>query len=100
MDDGYLLYATLHYESTVMSWIDVPDPTTLHFFDATGQEIPYEFDWDATNEVQATSVPGQTHFAIKTAPPVQSAGPLTFVLDLSLPALLKQTRVLHLRLRS
>ncbi len=80
MDDGYLLYATLHYESTVMSWIDVPDPTTLHFFDATGQEIPYEFDWDATNEVQATSVPGQTHFAIKTAP-VQSAGPLTFVLN-------------------
>ena len=91
MDDGYLLYASLHYENTVMGWIDVPDPTTLHLFDATDQEISYEFDWDATNEVQATSVPGQTVFAIKTAP-ILSAGPLTLVLDSAIASVATDAR--------
>jgi len=81
MDDGYLIYVTIHYENTSLGSIDIPlDPTTFHILDASGQEVSYELDWEATNEAQTTFVPGQTAFAIKTAP-IQSAGPLTIVLD-------------------
>jgi Tol biopolymer transport system component len=48
--------------------------------DASGQEVAYELDWEATNQIQSTFVPGQTTFAIKTAP-IQIPGPLTLVLD-------------------
>jgi WD40 repeat protein len=81
MDDGYLIYATLHYENSGLGSIDIPlDPATLHLLDASGQEVAYELDWEAMNEIQATFVPGQTAFAIKTAP-IQMPGPLTLVLD-------------------
>ena len=80
MDDGYLIYVTLHYENTGLGGIDFPDPTALHVLDASGQEVTYELDWEATNEVQTTLVPGQTAFAVKTAL-AQTAGPLTLVLD-------------------
>lgn len=80
MDDGYLLYVTIHYENTGLSWIDLPIPTTLHLLDSSGREVSHELDWEATNEVQTTLVPGQTAFAIKTAS-IQSAGPLTLILD-------------------
>ena len=81
MDDGYLIYVTIHYENTGLGSIDIPtDPAAFHLLDASGQEVSYELDWDATNEIQATFVPGQTAFAIKTAP-VQTPGPLTLVLD-------------------
>jgi hypothetical protein len=81
MDDGYLIYATIHYENSGLGSIDIPiDPATFHLLDASGQEVAYELDWDATNEIQATFVPGQTAFAIKTAP-IQIPGPLTLVLD-------------------
>jgi Tol biopolymer transport system component len=81
MDDGYLIYVTIHYENAGLGWIDIPmDPATFHLLDASGQEVAYELDWDATNEIQGTFVPGQTAFAIKTAP-IQTPGPLTLVLD-------------------
>jgi hypothetical protein len=81
MDDGYLIYVTIHYENAGLGWIDIPmDPATFHLLDASGQEVGYELDWDATNEIQGTFVPGQTAFAIKTAP-IQTPGPLTLVLD-------------------
>jgi hypothetical protein len=81
MDDGYLIYATIHYENSGLGWIDIPmDPATFHLLDASGQEVAYELNWDATNEIQATYVSGQTAFAIKTAP-IQIPGPLTLVLD-------------------
>jgi hypothetical protein len=80
MDDGYLIYVTIHYENTGLSWIELPDPTTLHLLEASGQEVSYELDWEATNEAQTTSTPGQTPFAIKTAP-IQTAGPLTLRLE-------------------
>ena len=81
MNDGYLIYVTIHYENSGLSSIDIPlDPTMLHLLDASGQEVAYELDWEATNEVQTTLVPGQTAFVIKTAP-IQSAGPLTLVMD-------------------
>ncbi len=79
MDDGYLLYATLHWEDTPFSSVDVIDsPQTLHLLDASGQEMIYETLYD-----EQTGVIGdqrQTVFAIKTAP-VQIPGPLTLVLD-------------------
>jgi len=81
MDDGYLIYATIHYENSGLGSIDIPlDPATFHLLDASGQEVAYELDWEATNEIQATFVPDQTAFAIKTAP-IQIPGPLTLVLD-------------------
>jgi hypothetical protein len=81
MEDGYLIYVTIHYENSGLGSIDIPlDPATFHLLDVSGQEISYELDWEATNEVQANSVPGQTAFALKTAP-IQTAGPLTFSLD-------------------
>jgi hypothetical protein len=81
MDDGYLIYVTIHYENAGLGSIDIPmDPATFHLLDAGGQEVAYELDWDATNEIQGTFVPGQTAFAIKTAP-IQTPGPLTLVLD-------------------
>ena len=81
MDDGYLIYVTIHYENSGLGSIDIPlDPATLHLLDASGQEVSYALDWEATNEVQATLAPGQTPFALKTAP-IETAGPLTLVLD-------------------
>jgi hypothetical protein len=81
MNDGYLIYVTIHYENSGLGSIDIPlDPATFHLLDASRQEVAYELDWDATNEIQATFVPGQTAFAIKTAP-IQIPGPLTLVLD-------------------
>lgn len=81
MDDGYLIYVTIHYENAGLGSIDIPmDPATFHLLDASGQEVAYELDWDATNEIQGTFVPGQTAFAIKTAP-IQIPGPLTLVID-------------------
>ena len=80
MDDGYLIYATLHYENSGLGSIDIPlDPATFHLLDASGREVVYELDWEATNDILATFVPGQTAFAIKTAP-IQIPGPLTLVL--------------------
>jgi len=81
MDDGYLMYVTIHYENAGLGSIDIPmDPATFHLLDASGQEVAYELDWEATNEIQGTFVSGQTAFAIKTAP-IQTPGPLTLVLD-------------------
>lgn len=79
MDDGYLIYMTIHYENTGLEWIDTPDPTTLHLLDSSRQAISYELDWEATTSVETTASPGQTAFAIKTAP-IQIPGPLTLVL--------------------
>ncbi|HLO33601.1 MAG TPA: hypothetical protein VK249_30915 [Anaerolineales bacterium] len=80
MDDGYLLYATVHWENTGLDWIDFPSPETLHLLAADGQEVLYELDWEATNALQMTPQSGQTTFAIKTAP-IYVSGPLTLVLD-------------------
>jgi hypothetical protein len=51
MDDGYLIYITIHYENRGLSSIDLPDPTTLHLLDASGQEVAYELDWEATKRI-------------------------------------------------
>jgi hypothetical protein len=80
MNDGYLIYATIHYENSGLSGIDFPDPTILKVYDGSGQQVAFDLDWDATNAIQETAKPGQTSFAIKTAP-IQAAGPLTLVLD-------------------
>jgi hypothetical protein len=37
MDDGYLIYATLHWENTGFSSLDFFDPTAFHLLDANGQ---------------------------------------------------------------
>jgi hypothetical protein len=78
MNDGYLIYATLHWENTGFSALDFFDPTMLHLLDANGKEITYNFDDDANRSL--TPGRGQTEFAIRTAP-IQIAGPVTFVID-------------------
>jgi hypothetical protein len=79
MDDGYLIYLTIHWENANLG-IDSFDPATLHLLDANGEEIPYDVDFEATDSAQATVGPGQTILAIKTAS-LQNAGSLTFTID-------------------
>jgi hypothetical protein len=78
MDDGYLIYATLHWENTGFSSLDLIDPTMFHLLDANGKEITYNFDNDANQSL--TRERGQTAFVIRTAP-IQVTGPLTLVVD-------------------
>jgi hypothetical protein len=78
MDDGYLIYATIHWENTGFSSIDRNDTSAIHVLDANGQEVAYTYDLDALSSMEWK--PGQTSFALRTAP-IQVAGPLTLVLD-------------------
>jgi hypothetical protein len=78
MDDGYVLYATLHWENTVLSSVDRNDTSTMHLLDANGQEVPFTYDLDALSAMDWQ--PGQTSFAIRTAP-IEAAGPITLALD-------------------
>jgi len=78
MDDGYLIYATIHWENTGFSSVNRNEATTIHLLDANGQEVLYADDLDATASM--TWQPEQTTFAIKTAP-IQVTGSLTLVLD-------------------
>jgi len=78
LNDGYLIYASLHWENTGYSSVDVRDISTIHLLDANGQEISFTFDYD---EMGITPwQPGQRPLIIKTEP-VLLAGPLTLVLD-------------------
>jgi hypothetical protein len=79
LDDGYLLYATLHWEDTPFHYVELLDQAeTLRLLDGSGQEILYEIHEDEQTGVNWNQ--RQTHFAIKTAP-VQSRDPLTLELD-------------------
>jgi hypothetical protein len=78
MDDGYLIYATLHWESTSFSSVDIFDILSLHLLDAKGREVSFTIDQDAMNSF--TWERGQTAIAIKTVP-IQVTGPLTLVVD-------------------
>jgi hypothetical protein len=78
MDDGYLIYATLHWENTGFGSIDRNDTSAIHLLDANGQEVAYTYDLDAMSSMEWQ--PGKTSFALRTAP-IQVAGPLTLVLD-------------------
>jgi hypothetical protein len=77
MDDGYLLYATIHWENTGLSTVDRYD-TATRLLDANGEELPYTVDVNAMQNI--TWQPGQAAFAIKTVP-INVPGPLTLVLD-------------------
>lgn len=78
LSDGYLLYASLHWENTGFQTVDVSDISTIHLLDANGQEVSYTFDWDETSNIPWQQ--GQRSFVIKTEP-VLTPGPLTLVLD-------------------
>ncbi|MDM7972874.1 MAG: hypothetical protein QUT27_07445, partial [candidate division Zixibacteria bacterium] len=78
MGDGYLLFATLHWEDSPFESVDIGDPVdSVRLLDASGAEMLYE-----VRDEEGTGVnwdQRQTVFAIQTAP-VQSPGPLTLVL--------------------
>ncbi|MGE5774750.1 MAG: hypothetical protein ACM33V_00945 [Chloroflexota bacterium] len=78
MDDGYLLYATVHWENKGFDSLDILDETTVHLWDVNGQAIPFMFDYDALADVNRAQ--GQTAIVIRTAP-IQVAGPLRLTLD-------------------
>jgi len=78
MDDGYLIYATLHWENSGFSSIDQNDASAIHLLDANGQEVAYTYDLDALSNMEWQ--PGKTSFVLRTAP-IQVVGPLTLVLD-------------------
>lgn len=78
MDDGYLLYATLHWESSkVLASINI-DSSTIRLLDANGQEVPQLLDYDAVLSLPYEH--GKTFLAIKTES-LQLTGPLTLVID-------------------
>jgi hypothetical protein len=79
MDDGYLLYATIHWKETPFKYVDLLEGAeTLRLLDASGQEMLYELHQDEQTGINWDQ--RQTVFAIKTAP-VQTTGPLTLQLD-------------------
>jgi WD40-like Beta Propeller Repeat len=78
MDDGYLIYATLHWENSRFSSIDRNDTSAIHLLDANGQEVAYTYDLDALSSMEWQ--PGRTSFALRIAP-IQVEGPLTLVFD-------------------
>lgn len=79
MDDGYLIYASIHWQGESLYSIDVPEPeNTVHLLDASGQAMLFEYIYDEHTGMQVEQ--RQTVLAIKTAP-VQSSGPLTIVVD-------------------
>lgn len=78
MDDGYLLYATIHWENAGLDWLDVSDESNVHLLDANGQAIPFAFDYNAPRELKPGK--GQTVFVIKTAP-IKVTSPLRLSLD-------------------
>lgn len=80
MDDGCLLYITIHWEDSGLSWIELPDPATLHLLDSDGNEIAFNIDYYATNPVLAAAPARTTAFAIKTGH-IQASEPLTLILD-------------------
>jgi TolB protein len=80
MDDGYLIYATLHWENTDFSSVDIFDMNTIHLLDANGQEIAYNLDNETITKNNFPDHRGQQPFAIKTAP-IIVAGPVTLVMD-------------------
>jgi hypothetical protein len=79
MDDGYLLYATIHWEDTPYNLVDAIDlDQNLHLSDANGQEMIFEVHNDEHTGVQFDQ--RQTVLAIKTAP-VRTPDLLTLKLD-------------------
>jgi hypothetical protein len=86
MDDGYLIYASIHWQGADLNSIDLVEPeSAIHLLDASGREMLYESIDD-----ENTGMKFEEHrivFALKTAP-IQANGPLTIVVD-SVSATLK-----------
>lgn len=79
MEDGYLIYATLHWEDTPYAVVEVMNLTeTLHLTTSNGQEITFEDYYDEQTGVNIDQ--RQTIFAIKTSP-LQTTDTLTLALD-------------------
>jgi hypothetical protein len=79
MDDGYLIYATLHWEDSAFALVETLDLTeTLHLSTSDGQGIAFEEYFDELTGVHVDQ--RQTTFAIKTAP-LQTTDPLRLTLD-------------------
>ena len=80
LQDGWLLYVTIHWEDSGLGSVEIPDLASLYLRDANGQDVTYEVDYDATNELQAADIGGRTAFALRTTSQ-PAAGPLTLVLN-------------------
>jgi hypothetical protein len=78
LKNGYLIYATMHWENSGLSGLSVMGRDNPRLLDASGQEISYSLDSEAMISMPYTQ--GQTVLAIQTGA-LQSPGPLTVVVD-------------------
>jgi Tol biopolymer transport system component len=78
MEDGYLLYASMHFENTGIYSVNVLDPMHVQLLDAEGQDIPFALDFETLAGVERQ--PGGSPFTLKTAP-IRVAGPLMLIID-------------------
>jgi hypothetical protein len=90
MDDGYLIYASIHWRAADLESIDLVQPeTTVHLLDGDGHAVLYESVDDENTGMKFDEQ--RTVFALKTAP-VQANGPLTIVVDSVSATLLEQAQ--------
>jgi hypothetical protein len=90
MDDGYLIYASMHWQGADLNSIDLVQPEiTVHLLDASGHEMIHESIDDENTGMKFEE--HRTVFALKTAP-IHVNGPLTIVVDSVSATLLDQAQ--------
>ena len=78
MEDGYVIFATLHAENTDFSDVSLISSSSMHLLDADRREILHYLDIDAMAAVPWEQ--GQTAIVIKTES-IPIPGPVTLVID-------------------
>jgi len=78
LDDGYLIYAAVHWENSGFSGLEIFGPSAFRLLDSQGQNVSYTLDIDETTRLPWKQ--DQTAIAFRTAP-IQTPGPLTLAID-------------------
>lgn len=78
MEDGYLIYASLHAEDTAFNNLSLISSSSIHLLDAKGREILHYLDVEAMAALPR--IEDQTALAIKTDW-IPIPGPITLVID-------------------
>lgn len=78
MEDGYLIYATLHAENTGFSNVSLISSSSIHLLDVNGREILHYLDIDAMAAMPWEQ--GKTAIAIKTES-IPIPGSMTLIID-------------------
>jgi hypothetical protein len=78
LDDGYLIYATVHWENSGFSGLEVFGPSAFRLLDSKGQNVSYTLNVDETASMPGKQ--GQTALAFRITS-MQVPGPLTIAID-------------------